>query len=153
MRKLKIIVASLSLLIISTSGFNNAQYGVQAGQTAPISELAEVTGNIPGIDGKKSLLINFWSATDAASRARAKGYQTKIDLEKTQLININLSDNPSLYNAIVASDGINAGTCIRVEAEASEQLRKAFSLGENYGAILVSPDGTVTTVNPDAESL
>ena len=153
MRKLKILVASLSLLIISTSGFNNAQYGVQAGQTAPIAELAKVTGNATGITSNKSLLINFWSATDAASRARAKSYQTKIDLEKTQLISINLSDNPSLYKAIVSSDGMNAETSIRVDAEASEKLRKAFCLGDNYGAILVSANGTVTAVNPAAETL
>ena len=100
MRKLKFLVASLSLLIISTSGFNNAQYGVQAGQTAPIAELAKVTGNATGITGNKSLLINFWSATDAASRARAKSYQTKIDLEKTQRMLGRGKEAEEIWNSI-----------------------------------------------------
>lgn len=150
MHRFYIFVFSLGLLFTTTSGFKNDNAGVTVGEAAPLAQIAHVIDNdivLPS-DGK-SLVLNFWSATDGESRARAKRYAMQAENENVRVVNVNLSDNVNLYNAIVATDGLDAATSVRVDTIGADALRRLVGLGDSYGAVMVSDAGVVSAVNPE----
>lgn len=153
MRKLQILIASMAIVLMTTSGFNTGENGVSEGKPAPINELTNILGKETITNHGQDILLNLWSASDGESRARAKEYQTHINTKKTHLININLSDNPCLYNSIVKLDGIDKQTSIYINEETTSKIREILGMGDATGAILISADGMVKAINPEASTL
>lgn len=153
MRKLQILIASLAIVLMTTSGFNIGQTGIIKDKPAPINELTNILGNNTITSHGQDILLNLWSASDGESRARAKEYQTHINAKKTHLININLSDHPCLYNSIVKLDGIDKRNSVYLNEETTKKIQALLGMKKTTGAILISPDGMVKAINPEATSL
>lgn len=146
------VALSIVLMLTATSAFNDARFGINPGQQAPVSALI---GNDAHTDASQFILLTFWASDDASSRQRCKNNDTWVKNHATNIkhIAVNLDTQPTLINHIAAADGIKNTTMTHADAKLARQIRADYDLRDGYGSLLISPDKRVVAVNPSPSVL
>jgi thiol-disulfide isomerase/thioredoxin len=159
MKKTFWIIAFLSVLLTTTSGFNDSRFGVMPGNIAPKIELQNgfSTVELSHCRGKY-VLLSFWSSGDAKSRMLCNSYDAWVknndpSNKKVSLVGINLDDNSTLFSQIVKADNLNEKTQFNVKGTKAAKINSDYHLTAGYGTLLIGPDGRVIAANPTSAQL
>jgi thiol-disulfide isomerase/thioredoxin len=159
MKKTFLIIAFLSVLLLSMSGFNDQRLGVMPGNVAPMLSLKNDVSNFNLSDYQgKYVLLSFWSSGDAKSRMLCNSYDAWVNSndprnEKVKLVGVNFDDNNILFSQIVLADNLNAKTQFNAKGKNAEKINSDYHLAAGYGTLLIGPDGRVVAANPSIDSL
>lgn len=105
--------------------------------------------------GGKYVLVDFWSAADAASRLKSNEYNT-LGLEENsnvERISINFDRSRRLFEEIVSRDRLNRNSQYYVNAEHAGKIIRDFKLQDGFKSYLIGPNGRILAVNPDMDYL
>lgn len=154
MKRINLLFATLLLLIVTTSSFNDGKSGATVGKTAPDIEFENT--RLSKMRGKY-VLLSIWSAGDAESRRLCAQYDAMLarpGFAGIDFVGVNLGDESALFDGIVKADGLDAGRQHRLEAEKAAKLCRDFKIEAGHaGTLLIGRDGRVEAVNPTARQL
>lgn len=158
MRRIYFIIALFTVLLLTSSGFNESKFGSAPGKTAApmVLNRDDVRVSLNDLRGRY-VLVSFWSALDAQSRVlcnRYDGWMSRLDnTDRPIHLSVNLDEDISLWKAIVRADGMDEQAQFNVNGKAAEKIRKDYNLEKACGTILIGPDGRVAAVNPTQAQL
>lgn len=152
---MKFYLSLIALIFVSlfiTTGFSPSSSEISVGDVAPQFSVSNSDGSFSLRDSRgDSILITFWSVSDAASRRDCNIYSASLDGTGVRHIAINLDVNSPLYSKVVLADGLPAADCYSPDALTASQIARNYGLEGRFGSVLVSPDGKISSINPDPE--
>jgi hypothetical protein len=159
MKKTFLMVASLLVLLLTTSGFNDNHHGAMPGDIAPIINLQN---DLSAVDLShyrgKYVILSFWTSTDANSRLLCNRYDAWIKNNdpgnnKVCMLGINLDENTTLFSQIVRADNLNPKAQFNAKGKNAEKINSDYHLNSGYGTLLIGPDGRVIASNPEPSQI
>lgn len=154
----KIMFLGLLFVALVTSGKIVQTQETELKEGRPTPELivgnSDSTINLHSLGGKY-VLVDFWSAADAASRLKSNEYNT-LGLEENsnvERISINFDRSRRLFEEIVSRDCLNRDSQYHVNAEHAGKIIRDFHLQDGYKSYLIGPNGRILAVNPDMDYL
>jgi thiol-disulfide isomerase/thioredoxin len=154
MKKTFLIIAFLSVLLLTSSGLNDQRFGVTPGKLAPALALKNENLSVDLNDYRGSyVLLSFWSSSDANSRSLCNSYDAWVKnndplCEKVRLLAVNLDENSALFYNIVKADNLNENTQFNVKGKKAAKINSDYHLSAGYGTLLIGPDGRIIAANP-----
>lgn len=157
MKKTIFIIALMALMFMATSGFGNDNPAMDKGAFAPELTVSNSSSELTLSQLRgKNVLVNFWSASDAASRIDNNSYAAWASANSSdnlQYIAVNIDDDPELFEAIAKADGLDKEAQYAATGEDVKRIISDFRLAEGYGAVLIGPDGRIRAFNPTKSEL
>lgn len=156
-KKFLIILAVFVGVVVALTMNTESDYLTGIGRRVPSLALkdAEREINIDRMRGEY-VILNFWTSTDAASRADANMYCSWIEKHPgadVKLLSINFDKSEGLFKEIVRRDGLNPEEQFHADAAEAAEIRRSYALGKGYGSVLVNPQGRIVAHNPTAADL
>lgn len=154
----KILFLGLLFVAMVTSGKIVRTQETELKEGRPTPELIvgnnDSTINLHSLEGKY-VLVDFWSAADAASRLKSNEYNA-LGLEansNVECISINFDRSRRLFEEIVNRDRLNRDSQYHVSAKDADRIIRDFDLEDGYKSYLIGPNGRIMAVNPDTNYL
>ncbi len=153
MKKIMFLGLIFGVLVTSGKIVHAQETELKEGRLTP--EL--IVGNNDSTIDLRSLyvLVDFWSAADAASRLKSNEYNT-LGLEENsnvERISINFDRSRRLVEEIVSRDRLNRNSQYYVNAEHAGKIIRDFKLQDGFKSYLIGPNGRILAVNPDMDYL
>ena len=160
MNFLKYVFVGFSLLaFLSFVGEDAARSskGLQNGNTAPEIELSDFSNqlNLENYKGRY-VLINFWAAYDASSRATNVTLWNevkKINRNDVAMVSVSFDDFESIFRETVKIDGIDQSSqFFEAEGQHSELFEK-YQLQKGFTSYLLDKSGKIIAQGINIENL
>ena len=146
----------VSLLIVSVA-YHAGRATTRVGDHAPALTFESAPNDALRALRGKYVLLCFWSSTDAASREAVAHYSSWVERQSNTdigLIAFNFDKSEPLFHEIVKRDGLNQQLQFRLSEKGMDRLMRDYSLGKNqYGTLLIDPDGKILAHNPSTSEL
>ena len=155
MKKGLLAIASLALLLVSTSANSTKTIDSRVGYVAPVFSLSsnDTTVSLQQMKGKY-VLLTFWSSADADSRmANIRYDRAAATNARLEHVALNYDENQSLWSEICKLDGVNIASQFFARNENGAKLFKAWKQNEGFSSFLISPTGEIMAMNPSAQML
>jgi hypothetical protein len=155
MKKTFLMIASLLVLLLTTSGFNDNSTGAMPGNIAPMINLQNDSTAVELSHYRgKFVIVSFWSSADAQSRALCNTYNAWIKNndprnEKVCLLGVNFDENSTMFSQIVRADNLDPKTQFNAKGKNAEKINSDYHLTKGYGTLLIDPNGRVIAANPN----
>lgn len=154
-----VFVAISMLMLVSFVGEEAARSseGLQRGNTAPEIALSDlsVQFNLKNFS-EQYVLVNFWAAYDAGSRAANVSLWNelkKMDTKDVAMVSVSFDDYQSVFEETIKIDGINSvGQYYEPKGENSTLFEK-YHLKKGFTNYLLDKSGRIVAKNVNAENL
>lgn len=153
--KTYVLVVSVVLLTMSAATKDTRSVtGINPGDLAP---RIEFTGSEEFFNSqshsKKYMLLQFWAAYDAESRARnvqLSNEISRLNSESISFYSVSMDENESIFRETIKIDKLDESTQFREQLGKSSPLYKTFKLGKGLRNFLINPEGIIvaTDVSP-----
>lgn len=156
MNKLLLTIATVSLLTLFTSAYYSAPADSRIGYKAPALVLGNSNGLSPLMQHRgETILLTFWSSSDAESRLANRHYDRLSRLPGTAYshVSVNLDRSENVFNTIVELDDLNRSTQFSTSVEVQDAIIKSWRLNEGFHSFLLDAEGSIIAVDPDAAML
>jgi hypothetical protein len=122
--------------------------GIQPGNLAPGIDLQEIN-----LNGKKTVLLQFWAAYDGKSRAlntQMHNVIAHLETDNIQLVSVSLDESKAVFEGIVKADGLNPATQFNEPMGRNSEVFKTYRLKAGFNNWLINSDGVIVAkdVNP-----
>lgn len=131
--------------------------GYYPGEQLPNIELTDIHGNtlnLSELKGKK-VLVNFWAAYDAQSRAtnvRLFNY-LKANNADVEMLSVSFDTNKGVFQKTILWDNLEASSQFCETAGTQSEIFKDFKLKKGFKNYLIDENGIITAMNVTAEQL
>ena len=123
--------------------------GIQPGNLAPEMDWTELNP-----DNKKYVLLQFWAAYDAKSRAvNTQMYRTISENDGIQLVSFSMDENPAVFEGVLRVDELSRETQFNDYLGKNSPLFKQFRLRAGLGNWLIDQDGIIVARNLSPEEV
>ncbi|MDR1763637.1 MAG: thioredoxin family protein [Dysgonamonadaceae bacterium] len=124
--------------------------GIQPGNLAP------KIGQEAGFNGKNYVLLQFWAARDANSRAAnalMHNVITKMDSARIQMISVSLDENRAVYEGVIRADNLNPATQFNAPEGKNSEIWRKYRLNNGFGNWLIDGNGVIVAKNLRPEQI
>ena len=159
MNKTLLVIAIMGLLTLFTSAYYTAPADGRIGHKAPTLMLGNIDNNNDLSPLKQhmgeNILLSFWSSDDAGSRLENMRYDrlSRLDGMHFVHVSVNLDRSVSVFNSIVALDGLDRSAHYCASSDARQGIVKSWRLNEGYHTFLIDANGEITAIDPDEQML
>ena len=155
MKKGLLAIASLALLLVSTSANSTKAIDSRVGYLAPVFSISnnDTTVSLQEMKGKY-VLLTFWSSADAESRISNIHYNRMAGKNsKVQHLAVNFDRSAKVFNEVTLIDNLERGTQFHITHDNQSSIQKEYRIGsKGLRTLLINPDGEIVSENPsDAE--
>ena len=140
--------------------FSSAYYSAPADSRIGYKAPSLILGNSNGLSPLQqhrgeNVLLTFWDSSEAQSRLDNLRYDrlARQAGDAYTHVSVNLDRSINVFNTIVALDSLNRSTQFSTSPDVQGLIIKSWRLNEGYHSFLLSPDGTIVAVDPDARTL
>lgn len=151
--------ALLLILSSSTTEPQKLYAGQSVGDTlaeVKITNERQVATLPSGAEREGLMLVNFWAAYDAESRARNVAYSELLAGEQVEGLAyqaISLDVDQEVYEQTLAFDGVKSGEQILVDAAKRSQVLELCGQEVALHSYLIDKDGKILLVDPSPREL
>ncbi|MDD3899837.1 MAG: TlpA disulfide reductase family protein [Dysgonamonadaceae bacterium] len=152
------IIAIVSLVMSSGSIKTDTPLtGYHPGSLIPNIVLNDAEGkslDLSDYKGKK-VVVNFWAAYDAQSRAtnvQLYNFITK-NYPDIEFISISFDENKSVYEKTILWDKMNGNSNFCDVRGTESEIYKEFRLDEGFKNFVIDEDGVITATNTSIQQL
>lgn len=158
MKYVNFSLLALSFLLMSGSiKTDKSSVGYYPGNQIPNIVLTGMEGqNIDINDYKgKKVVLNFWAAYDAHSRANNVRLSNflKENNSNVEFLSISLDENTSVGNRTALLDKIDGKSHFSEVNGANSEIYKEFKLEKGFRSYLIDEQGVIQAINPTNEIL
>lgn len=160
MKKILMFIALFTVLILTSSGFNENRFGIVPGDPAPVLNVTNQDGEFSLTQSRgKYVLLTFWSSQDATSRQRCHQYnvwarQHAAQNHRFTNLAVNFDTNEGLFREIVNIDNLEKKTQYYArDAKVGTNITRDFDISAGYYSMLIDRDGHVLKINPTTTEL
>ncbi len=162
MKKLKLLIVSFAVLLMTTSAFADKHQDVAIGNDIPSLVIKNDSSEIslPSLKGKW-VILSFWSASDAESRLtqnRITTFTRRLPVTAqnipVELISVNLDRSKQLMQEIIKIDQLNSEMQFHIEDQDEiAVLRKTFRMDNALRTFIINPQGKLAFADPTEDDL
>jgi len=160
MKLLKYIFVAFSMLLfISFVGEETAKSskGLQRDNTAPEIVLSDLSVQLDLTNFEEQyVLVNFWAAYDASSRATNVSLWNelkKMGTKDVAMVSVSFDDYPSIFEETIKMDGIDLVSQFNEPQGENSELFKEYQLEKGFTSYLLNKSGRIVAKNVTAEDL
>ncbi len=146
----------VGLLTLFTSAYYSAPADSRIGYKAPSLVLDNNNGLSPLRQHRgEYILLTFWSSADAESRLQNMSYDrlSRQHGGAYTLVAVNMDRSQSVFNTVVTLDDLNRAAQFNAAVDIQEDIIKSWRLENGFHSFLVDPQGRITAVDPDEQTL
>lgn len=154
MNKAILLIASLALMLVSTSAFTGSGREASLGKIAPVAIVTQQNDSVAtpadAISANRGswIVLSFWRSSDAQSRS----FQNELEsftgvlshesgLPSVKAVNINLDSSSELAAEIIRRDGLDVSK--QYAAHNARSLQEAYKVTKDCRSFLIDPQGKV----------
>lgn len=156
MKNAILAIALLASSLLSISANTERVFSAEDGCKAPdfvaenekgLTSLSELRGSY--------VIVNFWSAADAASRKAADeyNYMATNSNGKLKMVSVNFDRSESLFHEIVKLDRLESSMQYFADADLRKILDRDYGANRAMQSFLVDPQGFIVATNPSIETV
>jgi len=159
MKYVNFCLAALSSLLLSAGSVKNdiADTGYYPGEIIPDITITDLEGDLHHLHefkGKK-VVVNFWAAYDAPSRAnnvRLHHYLSRYHADIT-FLSISFDENINVVERTLALDNLDPASQFCEVNGPDSKVYKDFKLNRGFRNYLIDEDGKITAMNITPDEL
>lgn len=127
-------------------------HSLKPGEEAPSLTLSS-NSKVPSPDNTdgKFVVLNFWSASDAASRLnnrRLAEFTASLPSSKIKFISVCTDSDASLSREILSADGIDRLGIHLNASDLTEQVAEDYQTSSGCRSFLIDPFGNLVSISP-----
>ena len=147
MNKIFITIATMALLTLFTSAYNNQMADSRVGYQAPnfTVERGDSTVSLQQLRGQR-VMVTFWSTTDGESRLSNMKHDRNSTHDGMTHLSVNMDRSEGVYQMAIRMDRLHKKSQFHADSAQQEELTKAWRLDGRSNTFIIGPDGRIEEI-------
>lgn len=154
--KSKSLIISLTVAAFLSSYVPTGSHQLEIGREAPALTFSSTSSKAFDELKGNNILLNFWSATDAASRIRNRElseYAETSDSKKLRIVSVCIDEDLSLGMEIARIDGISDKVISLSRKDLGDDILDDYQTEKGCRSFVIDSYGNLKAISPEIEDM